>query len=540
MSIKAQFQLLTLLILGCFLAFGLLTYQKINDIKVGGPMYTQVVQDKDLIADILPPPNYIIEAYLTVQMLANPRYVAEQAQLKDKLNTLIQDYQTRHQFWQQQQLTTELQDTFLNRANTPAQQFFSLAQGNFLQAVASGDPQRINSALNQLDGLYQEHRKYIDQTVTLATRHQTEIEASTQNNIHQAVVFLSLFLLMALIIVGGVSYRIQTRFIRGLNSARQHLHVIASGNLQQRHVTSHDELGALQQDINKTVTELTSLIQEIRQDAAQLTHRAAHLEQKNTEIVSNSSAQKTKIDELSTALLQISSTIQRLDNKAKSSSFEILSAEKNCTDSATDILATVDLVKHFVRDIQMTAAKVSVLSEKSGNIDAIVQTINSIAEQTNLLALNAAIEAARAGEQGRGFAVVADEIRGLAQRTASSTQEIAATIHEIRQDIEDSVHLMHTGLELADQSTQAVQHSQTSISSVEQTIHQVAERLQDVISGLHEQRHASDSVVDGIDAVLTLAGNNLEQTRSQEQIAIELTNLAGALQHSSDRFSLAS
>ena len=177
--LRIQLLMVTLALASGFLVFGAWTWHTINQTKVGGPNYNRIVLYKDLVADILPPPHYIIEAYLTVLQIADPDRVDELAPLIGKLQQLRQDYDGRHRFWSGQPLPAGIKTRFLNDAHVPAMKFFEIADKEFVPAVKTGDATAVRTSMNKLAANYIEHRKAIDDVVSLSTREQTDVETST-------------------------------------------------------------------------------------------------------------------------------------------------------------------------------------------------------------------------------------------------------------------------------------------------------------------------------------------------------------------------
>ena len=188
--------------------------------------------------------------------------------------------------------------------------------------------------------------------------------------------------------------------------------------------------------------------------------------------------------------------------------------------------------------VRSASSRIEELGKQSEQISSIVNVIKGIADQTNLLALNAAIEAARAGEQGRGFAVVADEVRLLAQRTTQSTTEISGMIDVILSGTVDAVGQMSTGVEQVNMGVELAGQAGTAIDTIQHSFQQVVSVIESISTSLHEQNAASNEVAGHIERIATMSAQNSEATRHNSEVAHELRNLSNGLNQAVSRFSL--
>jgi methyl-accepting chemotaxis protein len=202
----------------------------------------------------------------------------------------------------------------------------------------------------------------------------------------------------------------------------------------------------------------------------------------------------------------------------------------------TIMAGTVKNVNGIAEVIRESGASVAQLDESSKKIGGIIQVIKEVADQTNLLALNAAIEAARAGEQGRGFAVVADEVRKLAERTSKATGEIATLIGDIQGHIGGTVTGMQQANAQVAESLDLVGKTETALRSIGDDSREVANNVQSIADAIREQDTAIHQVAANIEKIAHMAEENSSATASSNDTAVQLDRLSGALKESVSRF----
>jgi methyl-accepting chemotaxis protein len=247
---------------------------------------------------------------------------------------------------------------------------------------------------------------------------------------------------------------------------------------------------------------------------------------------SQSDATAAVVAAVEQASVSVSETAANADNAA-----HMVEASRADTVAAMRVMATaVSNMRQIADLIRSSAESVTALSASSQQIGGIVQVIQEIAEQTNLLALNAAIEAARAGEQGRGFAVVADEVRKLAERTAKATGEIGGLIATMQAGVQNSVGAMDQANRQADSSLQLVGETESALTRIDQGSSGVATEVQAISDALREQDAAIRQVAISIEEIARIAERNQFAAASNTSTAGELDTLAGDLRASVSRF----
>ena len=250
--------------------------------------------------------------------------------------------------------------------------------------------------------------------------------------------------------------------------------------------------------------------------------------------------QRDEVDQIATAVNEMSATSQEVASNIVQTA-EATEAAEQGTSSSLDLVArTSDAIGHLAEDLNEADEVVNALVEDTGNIGMVIQVIKDIAEQTNLLALNAAIEAARAGEQGRGFAVVADEVRTLAQRTQDSTKEIEEIIGRLIEQAGKSRTAMSSGVAKARATVELAQESRQSLETINQAISTVSDMASQIAAAAEEQTAVSEEINRNVHNISDLAIDTTDNVKSARDESEHLASMMTELQHASAVFTLSS
>ncbi len=343
--------------------------------------------------------------------------------------------------------------------------------------------------------------------------------------------------LLILLIVGTLWWTVRRWIAQPLAGAVRIANSIAAGDFTNRiEVEKNDEIGRLLSAFAAMQEELRRLMQQIRQAADQVAANTEQLKASAGDVASSSHEQSDAITSMAASVEQMSTSIMLIaDNagQAERIAHDSVAKARESTGIIDNAVAAMGRIADTVRE---TATTVETLGTHSESISSIAGTIREIADQTNLLALNAAIEAARAGEQGRGFAVVADEVRKLAERTAHSTHEITELISAIQVGTRAAVSKMNQGVA---EVGQGVELAATATESI-QAMHSGAESVSRAVAGINdairEQSTASHTVANGVEQIADKVEKNSSEAQNTAVAADKLQELAGRLHTNVGRF----
>jgi methyl-accepting chemotaxis protein len=314
---------------------------------------------------------------------------------------------------------------------------------------------------------------------------------------------------------------------------------IAEGNLTRPiKVDGDDEAGRLLRAMNKMQEKLRDTLQRISGSATQLASAAEELNAVTDESARGLTQQNNEIEQAATAVNEMTSAVEEVARNAVSTS----EASKNATTSAGDgrdlVQETVSAIERMSGDVQGTATLIGALAEESRDIGKVLDVIRGLADQTNLLALNAAIEAARAGEAGRGFAVVADEVRALAHRTQQSTSEIERMIGSIQAGTEQAVDSMRNSTERAESTLNIAKGAGISLDTIKHATVEINERNQVIASAAEEQAQVAREVDRNLVNIRDLSVQSATGASQTSAASNELSRLAVDLNGMVGRFRL--
>lgn len=276
----------------------------------------------------------------------------------------------------------------------------------------------------------------------------------------------------------------------------------------------------------------------IVQGSAELRQAAQRISAVSTQSASNATFQSDSANRMATAMEKLTASIGDVSSNADSAKHISARAGQLANDGAQVINKTIDGMERINKTVRKTSGDIGTLGESSKQISSIISVIREIADQTNLLALNAAIEAARAGEQGRGFAVVADEVRSLAERTSRSTDEIGGMIDTIQKGTAQAVEGMESGVKLVDTGVELVNQAGTSMTDIRKGAEEVLEVVHIISEVLKEQTHVSNGVAKTIEEIAQMAQKNTGAATESSSAAEQLTHLSQGLDSAVQRFRL--
>ncbi len=330
---------------------------------------------------------------------------------------------------------------------------------------------------------------------------------------------------------------ISARVLRPLRYAGEHFKRIADGDLTQAVVvTSHNEIGELFAELQRMQTIQRDTLNLIAGSATQLASAAEQLNAVTEESNRGLQQQDQQLEQAATAVNEMTSAVEEVARNAVSTSQAATASDSLSQKSRQQVRENIEGTKSMSADIQSSAERIHNLASEVRNIGKVLDVIRAVSEQTNLLALNAAIEAARAGEAGRGFAVVADEVRTLAYRTQESTREIEQIIGSVQSNAEQAVGAMQASTTKAQDALHMTQASGDVLEEIFAAISQINERNLVIASAAEEQAQVAREVDRNLVAIRDLSAQSAEGAQQTNAASHELSRLAAELSSLVGRF----
>ena len=353
----------------------------------------------------------------------------------------------------------------------------------------------------------------------------------------QARTFQLISTLLALL-VGVIAAVIITRQItRPLRETLAVVERIASGDLTQNvTVTRRDELGVLQQGIARMGVTLRDLISGIRDGVTQIASAAEELSAVTEQTSAGVNSQKIETDQVATAMHEMTATVQEVARNAEEASQAAAAADGEAREGDKVVNEAITQIERLASEVVRSTEAMSVLQQESDKIGSVMDVIKAVAEQTNLLALNAAIEAARAGEAGRGFAVVADEVRGLAQRTQKSTEEIEGLVAGLQNGTQQVSTVMNNSRALTDSSVALTRKAGASLENITRTVSNIQSMNQQIAAAAEQQSAVAEEISRSIINVRDVSEQTAAASDETAKSSVELARLGGQLQQMVSHF----
>ncbi|EOW2077928.1 methyl-accepting chemotaxis protein [Vibrio mimicus] len=361
--------------------------------------------------------------------------------------------------------------------------------------------------------------------------------SASEHDIRQFIWSVGLLGALALIVTTTLALLIAKRVNNAVHQLADSATNIADGDLTQRiPVTGSDEFSDIAEYVNRIVSSFQHVISNNRHSISALASAAEQNASVAMQTKQNIVEQQSQTQQIATAIHQFTATVHEVAQSAGLAAEASEEAEQAAAQGRKVVNENIAMIEGLSNDLQQMLEAMQLLAKDSEDIGSVVDVIQSISEQTNLLALNAAIEAARAGEQGRGFAVVADEVRTLASRTQESTKQILQTVQRLQQSSRDSTQMIEQGVDSASKAVEKARLAGTALSQISANVDRISNMNTQIATASEEQSAVTEEINKNISAISEISNQTAVGAQQSSEATLELARLADNMQQEVARY----
>ena len=541
------------------LIFTVLALYVINQVRIDGPIYGVVKANDDLRADILPPPLYVVNAYAA----ANEAFVAElelDTTTRDakiaEVHALEKDFKARAEYWKNNIHLDTMQNSFqaVIKSNENFYKVFNERIAKVVGAVGTSVGEHITeAAVIDLTKVFEVNRQAVH-VLTAEVEKAAKDEAAHADRISKfallGLAVLGLLILFLICFFGIRQVRDIEKAVAALENDGQQNQIavlnlldemgdLADGDLTVHAVVQENITGAIADSINYTIDSLRDLVTGINRASEQVNTATGQAQATSVKLLSAAEKQLIQITETTNAVTNMTRSILQVSSNASQASQVAQRSIQAATVGSQAVQNTIAGMNGIREQIQETSKRIKRLGESSQEIGEIVELISDITEQTNILALNAAIQAASAGEAGRGFTVVAEEVQRLAERSSEATKQIGAIVKTIQTDTNSAVAAMEKSTEGVVEGARLSDAAGKALTEIETVSNSLARLIQSISTATAAQTEEASTVTKNMQQIQEITSQTTQGTKLTAESVGQLTKLAEELRDSVAGFKLA-
>jgi methyl-accepting chemotaxis protein WspA len=465
--------------------------------RIDGPLYEELANGHRAISDMQPAALLLDRAFLYLGLLRSAS-ASSRPELRRRFHEVQREYETQYDLWIRTLPDGPVTDGLKNEVNPPAREFLRVANTEYIPALEQTDPKAANQIYQErLQPLFDKQEQAIKEIAGRAIRDLKANEDKARTEVDRGMFLVTLIALgtvFAVALLSGLLARDVLSSTRLLIGRVQEMASGASDLTARLQVDSQDELGQLAGGINATIAKIQTIVQRVRESSVQLLSTAA-------EIAATARQQETHMQHLGSSTAQIAAAVRQISATSKELSGTMNEVNERTNETASlasrgrrHLEALQTTGKQLVESTGSISSKLATIREKADSINMVVATITKVADQTNLLSINAAIEAEKAGEYGRGFLVVAREIRRLADQTAVATLDIETMVRQMQDAVSAGVMQMDKFIEEVRTGSTHMVEINEQMGQIIEEVRTLSERFRVVNEGMRNQAAGAQQI----------------------------------------------
>lgn len=534
--------------------FVLVAYYAITQVQVNGPIFNQIKTVDDLRSDLSPPPLFIIEPYA----LAQNMHLALVESNKDRLETLKVQFEANKERyansvkrWNKTPLPRSLIGSY-KAVVASGEEFFTIYEDQLLPALQSGFVGTSSRALIEMEKAYLVNNELVQSFVQGLEKESKQTASNANNLLRNFLIGLGLLAL----IIAAAMYLIGRRQVAATDAAMKLLEDdgqnnqlavlelldemgdLSEGDLTVRAQVKENITGAIADSVNYTIDSLRDVVTEINRATEQVNSATGAAQGTSTALLEAAEMQSEQITDTTKAVNGMTNSILQVSTNANQAAEVAQRSLQAASQGSQAVQNTIAGMNGIREQIQETSKRIKRLGESSQEIGEIVELISDITEQTNILALNAAIQAASAGEAGRGFTVVAEEVQRLAERSSEATKQIGAIVKTIQTDTNSAVAAMEKSTEGVVEGAKLSDAAGQALTEIETVTNNLARLIQSISTATEAQTEAASQVTQNMQQIQEITTLTTDGTKQTTESILQLTALADDLRKSVAGFKL--
>ncbi len=541
-------------LMATFIVFVLVALYVIQQVKVTGPIHDKLVELSDLRADVVPPKLSALgswailnEAYLAAKagdVAKRDENLLEAAKLKG-------DFLVSAAYWRANLKDKELRN-LMEETIVSGVTYYQIVNNEFEPALRSEGKIDVEKPLLALEAAYVNHQHAANVFVSLLKTKNADLTATSETIVNRfmvVIIALALGILLFMYIFGRRQIALVVDVTSKLEQDSQNnqeailnlldeMGDLADGDLTVKAQVTESITGAIADSINYTIASLRELVTNINRATEQVNKATGQAQSTSSSLLAAAEQQTKQIADTSTAVTNMTRSILQVSSNAGQAAQVAQRSLQAATQGALAVRNSITGMNEIRTQIQETSKRIKRLGESTQEISEIVELISDITEQTNILALNAAIQAASAGEAGRGFTVVAEEVQRLAERSSEATKQISAIVKTIQTDTGGAVAAMEKSTEGVVEGARLSDAAGQALNEIETVTNNLAQLIQAISTATTAQTEVASTVSRNMQQIQSITTQTTDGTKQTAQSVGQLTSLAAELSNSVAGFKL--